>query len=296
MIRFVYLLTGFLIFSTEAQSKCSVPKGKLYTAKRISGKQLKDYSSDTKRYYNSIQNMCVYDINFKENKYNWKMLLIVNLNKPKGAFWFLPHDNENTAFGAAVYASKKYGGGFLAVNSGGKRFFKGQDPNRNFGDTVQTAKICRGQKNAAPKYAKVIFSIIDKYKSSNMPYLALHNNANGYSGNGGRGGISILKSSSIIRSYPASKGITKNSKGIKDEDSLVYIAGKNSVPNKHKLGALLNQGINVKYEWIDNSRNDCSMSNYVILKKKTTKYYNIETEHGDISTQKIMIDRLMGII
>ncbi len=38
------------------------------------------------------------------------------------------------------------------------------------------------------------------------------------------------------------------------------------------------------------------MSNFVVLMKNSTNYYNVEVEHGDTKTQKEMIDRLMKII
>ena len=72
------------------------------------------------------------------------MLLVTNEEHPVGPFWFLPHDDENTAFDSAVYATKKYGGGFLAVMANNERYYKGQDPNRNFGDTYGIVRRCKG--------------------------------------------------------------------------------------------------------------------------------------------------------
>jgi hypothetical protein len=37
------------------------------------------------------------------------------------------------------------------------------------------------------------------------------------------------------------------------------------------------------------------MSNFIVL-NKNSNYYNIESEHGDIVAQKLMIDRLMKIL
>ena len=251
--------------------------------------------SDIRRNYSSLQKLSVHIIRFDEGRYHWKMLLVTNPKKPKGPFEFLPHDNEDAAFDTAVYASLKYGGGFLAVMSNNKRYFMGQDPNRNFGDSKQTAKTCKKQHYPAPKYSKIVFKIIDYYRASGMPYLALHINKNGYYGNGGSGGVSILKSSKIVKSYPAHKNITKKNHGLSDEDSLVYTAGKSSKPDRRKLSKLLRSGLNTKYEIVSSRTNDCSMSNFVILNKHTTKYYNIETQHGNKKTQKKMFDLLMHI-
>lgn len=249
---------------------------------------------DIRRNYQALKGLCIDQITFREGKYQWKMLLVTHPIHSKGPFWFLPHDDEQTAFDAATYATMKYGGGFLAVMAGDKRYFGGQDPNRNFGNTIETAQQCIGQKQPAPHYSKVIFSIINYYKYSSLPYLALHNNKDGHGG--AKGTISILKSSSNTPAYPAHKKIRKGHGGLDDEDSLVYIAGRSKDPSRSKLNALLANGINTKYERVSPKRNDCSLSNYVVLNKHSTNYYNIETEHGDLRTQKRMIDILMKLI
>ena len=289
-ILFVLLIT---LYTLNATTK--LPSYILPLVDHSSLKSLRKYS-DIKRNFNALRHLSVKIISFKEGKYNWKMLLVTNPKQPKGAFWFLPHDNENTAFDSAVYATLKYGGGFLAVMANNRRYFKGQDPNRNFGDSKATAKICRQQHYLAPKYSKIVFDIIDTYKSRKYPYMALHNNKNGYRGNGGSGGVSILKSSRVVKSYLAHQNITKKDKGLRDEDTLVYIAGFAKTPNKTKLNNLLRDGLNTKYEIINRSNNDCSLSNYVVLKKKTTNYYNIESQHRDLKTQKIMIDKIIRLI
>jgi len=261
---------------------------------KISKNRLKKFY-DMKKNINNLNGLCIHLISFKESKYNWKMILITNPKSPKGAFWFLPHDDENSAFTSAIYSTKKYGGGFLSVLSNGKRYFNHQDPNRNFGSSNQTAKTCKNQHQKAPLYTKIVFDIIDNYKKYNHPYLALHNNKNGHRGNGGSGGVSILKSSQKVQSYIAYPNITKNDRGLKDEDSLVYIAGLNNRPNQNKLSRLLSKGLNTKYEVITKSNNDCSMSNYVVLFKHSNNYYNVEAQKGDTNTQKKMIDRLMSL-
>ncbi len=278
------------------QAQCEMPNNITPLLQKTSLDTLKKESKDIKRNLNALKNLCLNQIVFKEGKYNWKMLLVTHPKHPKGPFWFLPHDDENTAFDAAVYATQKYGGGFLAVMADDKRYFFGQDPNRNFGDTIQTAKTCKQQKYPAPKYSRIIFTIIDTFRARGMPYLALHNNKDGWFGNGGHGGVSILKSSRVVQSYPATRNIGKKDGGLKDEDSLVYIAGFDKKPNQSKLHKLLKLGLNTKYEIIDKAHNDCSLSNYIVLKKGTTDYYNIEAEHKDLVTHKQMIDRVMKLI
>jgi hypothetical protein len=230
----------------------------------------------------------------KERIYNWKFLLVWNKNIPKGAFWYLPHDNENSAFDSAIYSSTRYGGGFLAVLNNDNRNFKGQDPNRNFGMNKSSTKVCRGQKYPAPKYSTAIFEIIDYFKSSNIPYLALHNNSDGHRNSGGSGGVSMLHCSNTTKCFRANNIIRGHKKGLKDEDTLIYLASKNGV-DYNKVKRFNNLGLNIKYELINPRRNDCSMSNFVVLNKNSSNYINTETEHGDSKSQKLMIDRIIRV-
>jgi hypothetical protein len=290
-----YLLVGLSITISGLYAQCEVPKSIQHLVKKSSLKGLKK-DKDVQRNESALGGLCLHTVEFKEGKYDWKMLLVTHPTHSKGVFWFLPHDDEDTAFDAAVHATKKYGGGFLAVRADDKRHFKGQDPNRNFGDTKQTAKTCKKQKYPAPKYSQIIFSIIDNFKAKGIPYMALHNNKDGWHGNGGHGSVSILNSSKMVHSYPATKQIKRGSGGLNDEDTLVYIAGFGKKPDQDKLGTLLDNGLNTKYEIINKKHNDCSLSNYVVLRKKTTDYFNIETEHKDLDTQKVMIDKIIQMV
>jgi len=291
-----YILIVFLLFYVPLKAACELPKDIKLLSKDISIESLQNHTKDTKRNFETLKSLCVHQVSFKEKKYHWQMLLVTNPDAPKGPFWFLPHDDENTAFDTAVYATKKYGGGFLAVLSGDKRYFHGQDPNRNFGTSNKTAKTCKKQKYPAPKYSNIIFAIINNFRAKGMPYLALHNNKDGWYKNGGTGGVSVLNSSSTVQSYQASKYINTKTTGLEDEDSLVYIAGLEKRPNPNKLKQILNLGINVKYEVIDASSNDCSLSNYVVLNIGVNDYFNLEVEHGDLATHKAMVDKIISIV
>jgi hypothetical protein len=288
MLKFI-LVVAFI--ATLNSSECKLPMNLAPNLQPMTLARLQN-NPDIMRNRKNLKDLCIYSIYFKEHHKPWNMLLLFNKKKPRGAFWFLPHDNENSAFDSAIYATKKYGGGFLAVVTGGKRNNGSIDPNRNFA-TKKLVGRCR----PSPVYTGVVFSVIDYFEPKSMPYLSLHNNSNGHFGNGGRGNISILKNSATVHSYLAYKKISRGLRaGLKDEDSLIYIAGTTPKPPKGKLKSLLNSGLNVKYEVVTPERNDCSMSNFVVLGKGTTNYYNIEVEHGDTKTQKIMIDRLMKII
>ena len=283
------ILLFLSIFSTLLWSECLVPK----SIEPLLVKKSLAIVNDYKRNANDLKRLCVHQLAVKEGKYLWNMLLVTHPNVSIGAFWFLPHDNENSAFDAAIYAVKKYGGGFLSIMANDKRYYKNQDPNRNFSLNATKEKSCKHQKTSSHKFTKIITSIIQEYTHDKFPILALHNNKNSWYGGVGQGGVSILNSSKSVYSYKAHKDITSYTKGLKDEDSLVYIAGKNVTPNKSILNDLLKRGLNVKYEIVNRHNNDCSLSNYVILNRPNLGYYNVEAEHGDTQTQKIMIDKLM---
>jgi len=285
MNRTILLLFTLSISLYSQNIECKIPAQIRDITHQIS--KIDYRNPDIRRNLTALKKLCLYKVSFKEGRLDWEMFLVYNPKRAKGAFWFLPHDNENTAFDSAVYAVSKYGGGFLSVISNGHRYHQGQDPNRNFSNSLSKNPSCRLQKYASPIYTKNVFRIIELFKSPNMPYLAIHNNSNG-------GGLSILKSSKKVLSYPAYPiSEIKDRAGLRDEDTLIYIAGKSANPPKYKLKKLLSNGINTKYETVNSSNNDCSMSNYIVLEKGTTNYYNLETQHGDIKTQKKLVDILM---
>ena len=224
--------------------------------------------------------LCANRISFYENGRKWRLILVRNTEHPIGPFWYLPHDNENAALDSAVYAVKKYGGGFLAVEAEGERYSHGQDPNRYF--------------KVSSTYTRTIFKIIDTFKAKGMPYLTLHNNKESHMKFGGNGTVSIRVSSRNTFSYPSGKVLIGRHKGLKDEDNLIYLAGTKD--HKKFIHTLHQEGIHVKYEIPDRHHNDHSMSNYVMLYKKNKNYFNIETEVGDTATQKKIIDTLMKVI
>lgn len=287
ILRPFKILLLILSLSYTARSSCTLPANINNLVTKSGLESLRKYS-DIARNYSALKGLCTYLISFKEGSLNWKMLLVTHPTKSHGLFWYLPHDNENSAFSAAVHATRKYGGGFLAVVTGGQRYFLGQDPNRNFSNSKR--RICRNQKAPSPIYTRVVFSIIDTFRGRGIPYLALHNNTN-------RGGISVLKNSGSTKSFLAyPKKMVYNGVGLADEDSLVYIAGTSMQAPKQKVASLLNAGLNVKYEIVNRANYDCSMSNYVVLQRGVDGYYNIEAEHGKTNTQIEMINRLVNHI
>ncbi len=277
------MIKKFTIFSIPfilLANNCTLPNSIKRYATNENLNQLIRYS-DIKRDYNKLKKLCVKRITFKDGPFKWNMLLI--FNSKKGPFWFLPHDNENSAFDSAVYATLKYGGGFLAILNDNKRYNHHQDPNRNF--SYSHKRVCKEQLAPSYRYTSIIFNIIDSFKEPNMPYLALHNNTNG-------GSVSALITTSKVKSFIA------NSKDrfLNDPDNLVYIAGTSKTLPTNKINKLLENGLNVRYEIVNRVNNDCSISNFIVLNRGTTNYYNIEAQHGYTNTQKKMIDILINKI
>ena len=270
---------AFLLATGCVKTNCHLPDNIDQYVQQI---QIKSdtKSPDLKRNSWSMGSLCADRVTLKEGNRTWTFLLVWNSSHPKGPFWYLPHDNEESAFDAAVYAAKRYGGGFLAVESNGQRHMSGKDPNRNF------------KKNSP--YSKAICKIIDTYKPAQLPYLALHTNAEGHLKNGGSGTVSMKKYSKNVYAFPAGNIKTGRQKGLEDEDTMIYLAGKEVKREKVKEFNAL--GLNVKFEKVTKRSNDNSMSNCIVLHKHHDNYINIETEHGDISTHKKMIDRVMKIL
>lgn len=278
---YIYPLLALLTFSMSGCVKlnCPLPENLDKAVTKVPLSSSSD-APDLKRNSRSMGDLCANKISFYDQGKKWNLILVRNIKQPTGPFWYLPHDNENSALDAAVYATKKYGGGFLAVEANGNRYASGKDPNRHF--------------NPSSTYTKTVFKIIDTFRKKGMPYLTLHSNKEGHRKYGGEGTVSMRVSSSKTRSYPAGKIKVGKKEGMKDEDNLVYLAGKNI--DKHKISALNGMGVNVKYELVNHSSNDKSMSNYIALHKSRYGYVNIEAEDGDSGTQKKMIDKVMKLI
>jgi len=279
LLRNIPLVSLPFLISGCVHTNCPLPAGLDHSVRTIHLNSYKE-SADLKRNARNMGSLCANRIAFHEGSQQWNFLLVWNPSTPKGPFWYLPHDNEESAFSAAVYAAKRYGGGFLAVEANGQRYASGKDPNRNFKE--------------GSSYSKNIFKIINTYKSSNMPYLALHSNEEGHMKSGGGGTVSIRNSSKNTQAFPAGMIKTGHQKGLQDEDSLIYLAGKTiDIKRIRQFNAA---GLHVKYETVTASSNDNSMSNYIVLQKNRANYINIEVEHGDTKTQKKMIDRIMKVL
>ncbi|MEL6967233.1 MAG: hypothetical protein AAGM04_07620 [Pseudomonadota bacterium] len=232
---------------------------------------------------------CITYAAFTEARLPWQIYTIKLPNKKRGPLWAVPHDNENVAFDTAVYALGRYGGTIVAAETGERRALRGQDANRNFSKSNRIAARCPQQRAAAPKYTNAFIS----QHTRGQPIIALHSNANGYAGNGGSGTISINRRSRIMRAFKA-----RRAKGrFADEDNIILVAGKRPVEQDRRLKGIVDtfngKGIHVIAELVTPAKNDCSLSNYVVL-NNIAKYYNVEVQTGQGSVQRQLLDRLMA--
>jgi hypothetical protein len=253
-------------------------------------------SRDIVRHQRSIDaaGLCYRRETVREGGFDWVFHVLESPRAADGPFWVLPHDNENSAFEAALHAVLTYGGGLLAVDSAGQRNFRGQDPNRNFSSSAAESRLCIGQRAPAPAYTR---AVLDHYKGRRGPYLAMHNNRDGWQGNGGSGTISINRTNAVLYSF---RGSGSGSAGpLRDEDNLVIMAGLRTPASdpavRRRIAALNAAGLNVQYKQVTGRSFDCSLSDYV-ARHRLGEYYNIEAEHGSTATQIDMTDRLMSVL
>ena len=266
-------------------------------------------SADIRRNLTRIERapLCYRLQQVREGGFRWTFHILEHEQHPQGPFWILPHDNEDTAFDVAVQAVTEYGGGLLAVDSGGQRNFLGQDPNRNFSRSNVESRRCRGQSQPAPGYSQ---AVLDHYRGRRSPILALHNNHDGWHGNGGAGTISIARESAVLSAYPGaypgayprrSSGNSPNrsSSRLRDEDNLLFVIGMRPLRAdpalKRQVAALNAAGLNVMHKQLTATNFDCSLSDYV-ARHRLGDYYNIEAEHGDRQTQQQMVELLLEVL
>lgn len=115
-------------------------------------------------------------VTFREGPATWRLWRIVNRRRPDGPLWVAPHDNEHAAFSAGLASVRRWGGSFVAVDTGpddesaaarynratadGRRI----DPNRAFTPD-------------APLYTAQVLAT----RRADQPIIALHTNPRGFS-------------------------------------------------------------------------------------------------------------------
>ena len=237
----------------------------------------------------------VSQIAFAEERASWRLFRIVNVDHPRGPLWFVPHDNENAGFEAALVAVRRYGGTLIAVDSGveqadGRRrnaavaVGPAIDPNRNFHDGL-------------PRYPSQVLASLDH---GGWPIIALHTNAPGYDPDGslcplagdtsGSGIISIQYCDAVLRprasqsrAYPF------------DDDDTVSFATYNATerPTGAFCAAPMSAAdFNIVFERVVGS--DGSLSNYAVTHHLA--YLNFETRDRGTMGLAASRDRLSWMI
>jgi hypothetical protein len=235
-------------------------------------------------------------IDFAEERATWRLYRIADPRRPRGPLWFVPHDDENAGFEAALRAIRRYGGTMIVVDSDGTRrngrvaFGRSIDPNRNFHDGL-------------PRYPRQVLAALNR---GAWPIIALHTNSPGYEGarstcnrggyTSGEGVISIrfcnavlTPSASQARRYPF------------DDDDTVAFATYRATQSPSAAfcrDAMVRADWNVVQERVVNS--DGSLSNYAVL--HGLDYLNFETRETGLDPAALadardrltwMIDRAM---
>lgn len=240
-------------------------------------------------------------IEFQEERGTWRLFRIANTQKPRGPLWFVPHDNENAGFEAALVGVRKHGGVVIAIDSGiaedGRRrnaaVDRGRpiDPNRNFRDGY-------------PGYAN---TVLTDYRGGARPIIALHTNSPGFdtsasscnqSDRPGRGEVSIRFCDDVIQPHPSQS----RDWPFDDDDTLAYVPWRRGTsPSAAWCGrTLANADFNVVFERV--AVTDGSLSNYALL--RGLDYVNFETQERGIDPAALaesrnrltaMIDRALKL-
>lgn len=247
--------------------------------------QIDDY--DLKRSdLSTLPGICMRMVTFNSLGLAWRLQVF---EKPgyEGPLWLVPHDNENSGFDTGLYALSRYGGATVAIDTDGERDNMGRDPNRIF-----------GRENDACPFGgplDVAFTdVVMRYRQSDHWVVALHSNERGYWGDGvgGQGNVSIrIRDNNYRRNFvPQGDAV-----GASPDDTMVYMAGLTFPPSDpgQPIQALTGEKINVIFERVVSSRNDCSFSNFAALHNLGV-YFNMEVVHRDVATQKTIVDFLMA--
>ncbi|MEO0546545.1 MAG: hypothetical protein AAF035_06325 [Pseudomonadota bacterium] len=233
------------------------------TSKCIPATKARD--RDIRRNAKYLAGACIQKHIVKDGSRTWT---IFQIGKGGAPHYPILHDDENAAFSAAARVSRGTRGTIWAVETGERRGYKGQDPNRNFGNGS-----CRNQRGSNGAFSRFLMG---KMRSGKI--IAVHSNANSFAGGGGRGNISIRRKSTVLQGFPA-----RNAKGgFRDEDNFILVPGRASKPKGRALSKIRSynrRGINAMYEYV-RGRGDCSLSNYLALKGQAGRYVNVEVQDG----------------
>ncbi|MES2095766.1 MAG: hypothetical protein V4459_03330 [Pseudomonadota bacterium] len=243
--------------------------------------------------------LAVTRIEFRDDRTFWRVYRIINTRKPNGPLWFVPHDNENAAFQAAVDAARSYGGVAIAVEEA--RSLTGPDSRMNpdvaFGRPVDPNRNFRDDASA---YARTILADLG---SPARLIIALHTNQPGFDaresdcappqpGASGSGEISVLLCSDLYLPRPSVRADWPYD----DTDSVAIVAFQSdrSPATGFCSRALAAADMNIMFERV--AKSDGSLSNYALY--RGLPYVNLETQDRGIDPAGLgnARARLLGMI
>ncbi len=218
-------------------------------------------------------------IEFRDERAFWRVYRVVNLRRTAGPLWFVPHDNENAAFQAAVSAVRSYGGVAILVEEARSlagpdsrlnadvAYGRSIDPNRNFRDDT-------------PNYAAALLADLG---APPRLMVALHTNEPGYdaasstctppdAGYTGKGEISVLLCSDLYSPRPSMRAAWPYD----DTDSVAIVSYRDGGrPSDGYCARQLSAAdMNIMFEHVVTS--DGSLSNYALF--RGLPYVNLETQ------------------
>lgn len=222
------------------------------------------------------QGLTVERIEFQNERTRWRLWRIADPARRAGPLFFVPHDNENAGFEAALAELRQRGGVVIAVDSGVDPEHDGQrlnyavtsgwpvDPNRNFD-------------SALPGYAARVLADLSH---GAWPIIALHSNTKGFdtrlstcnrSDPPGNGVISIRFCDAVYTPHPS----RSRAWPFDDDDTMAFAswrAGRD--PSAAFCGnTLAAADFNLVFEEV--AITDRSLSNYAVL--HDIAYLNFET-------------------
>lgn len=249
-------------------------------------------------------------IKFQEGNLSWHLQKITNPAMPDGPLWFAPHDDENVAFDTAIYGLLKYGGVFIAVETGGGRCNPrqpnphsscppdAQDPNRNFQFKDMHEK-CPDQRALSPVYTG---HVLESWNPI-YPIIALHSNRPHGCISVKRYGRSDCKMRGSSDLFAGKEPTDKNLKSLfAPDDTLVFLssASRSDARTQTFKDGLNSNGVNVIWEFVDTHNNDCSLSNFAAL-AGIGNYFNVEVADSNdrksksAKAQRSIVDIIMGL-
>jgi hypothetical protein len=241
---------------------------------RLADDDLERHAADA----NYLDGLTVSETKFSEAGFNWHLIRFVNVAKPIGPLWAIPHDDENAAFEAAIAAVKTHGGVAIMVNSGPGSSRK-QTGNGTCGGRQAIITSCDPNRNfsaATPLFTKAHTEQLHP----GQPIIALHTNTPGYGR--GKGDITILDAVYAAKGKlrPRRNGYfgQNGPPSLKDYDSYAIIPFRSPMIGMNDFkcrDSLVNQGVHVWHERVDQT--DGSFSNYVALSMPGTPYVNMES-------------------